>query len=158
MADDLPSIAPPPAPEMVPETVLIRQLNIAPKKIRALRPATVQVRHADGVFWPLPDARALATHLGVAYSEVEKNPRPDDVEKMTVCSDARGAEGFHFPNRHIIKCERADGSVVDVRVVDSRKYRRTLRIGGAPMVLEARKADGNWWILVGREPRWVAQW
>lgn len=143
---------------MVDEKLLIAQLGITEKKIRAARPTGAVVVHATGVLWPLLDAQALATHLGGSLTLPEKNA-PSDVETLTVVSYSRGADGRHFPNKNIIAAQRSGGDVVNVRVMDSGKYRRVLRIGGQPMTLKARKSDsGNWWVLVGREPISAGQW
>lgn len=147
-------------PELVNEQLLIEQLGIPIKKIRALRPEAAQVQSGVGVFWPMADAQALASHLGLhSFGPQEKTAPPPGVETLVVVSLARGVDGRHFPNKNVINAARLTGDVVQVRVVDSAKYRRTLRIGGTPMLLQARRADsGNWWVLVGREPRWPGQW
>lgn len=156
-------IHPPADTDFVNEKLLIEQLNIPLKKIRALRPASVVERAGDGILWPLADARALATHLGIPFVEPEKTPA-DDTEDLTVFSTSRFPDGSHFKNPNIIQCRRKNGALVDVRVVHSKKYRPTLRnvtgqADNRPMVIRARpSAVGNWWQLVGREPAYPAQW
>lgn len=149
-------------PAWVPEDWLAKELNLLPKKMRALR-----AEHAHGLeerdgrlCWRIQDAAALASALGLVINlPTEKNaPEETFTEELTVCSIARGADGRHFPNPRVIHAKRKNGEIVVVRVVDSAKYRPTLRLGGQPMTFKARKADGNWWVLVGREPRFIAQW
>lgn len=143
--------------ETVSEHLLIQQLGIPLKKMRRMRPATVEVT-PEGVFWPLTDARALATHHGIAFSLPEKTA-PDTTEELTVVSTSKGADGRHFANPNVIEAVRKNGARVFVRVVHSKKYRPTLRIGGAPMVFKAKPAIvGTNWVLVGREPAYPAQW
>jgi hypothetical protein len=155
---DLPTNTQPPAGnDLVNEHLLIEQLGIPLKKIRAMRPEGVQVQ-PDGVFWPLWLAHALADSVQGTLTLPEKNAAADGIEELTVSSIARGSDGRHFPNPSVIHARRTNGDIVVVRVVSSSKYRPTLRIGGQPMTFKARKADGNWWVLVGREPRYPGQW
>ena len=150
-------------PELVPEDVLADRLAIPVKKLRAQRPPGVVVTHA-GVFWPLALAQTLAAGAGLVLTLPEKIAPPSEVEELVVASIARGADGRHFPNKTIISAQRTNGQLVLVKVVDSSKYRQTLRDAtgkpkGRPMILKARPPqDGNVWSLVGREPRWPGQW
>lgn len=157
MADTISNPSPATA-DVVNELLLIEQLGIPAKKIRALRPANA-VQGPDGVLWPLAAATALAMSMGAELAQAEKKSPADGIEELTVHSTARGTDGRHFTNPNVIQACRANGEVVTVRVVHSGKYRPTLRINGEPMTLKARRANGgNWWVLVGREPRYPAQW
>jgi hypothetical protein len=146
----------------VSEDWLAQELNLPIKKIRAYRPElAVAAEMRDGAMcWRVEDACELADKLGVAITLPAEKNAPEEVysEELTVASVARGADGRHFPNPHVIHAKRGNGELVTVRVVDSAKYRPTLRLTGKPMTFKARKGDGNWWVLVGREPRFIAQW
>lgn len=144
---------------LVPESLLCEQLNVPIKKLRDLRPQETK-KTADGICWALADAQALADQMKATLTLPDKKTAAqEEGELVTVVSTAKGSDGRHFTNPNVIQCKRADGSTVTVRVVHSGKYRPTLRISGEPMTLRARKADGgNWWVLVGREPRYTAQW
>jgi hypothetical protein len=162
MADDTNSIQPPPfpvpAPEMVNELHLAKQLGIPLKKIRALRPVGVETT-GDGVFWPRWLAESFAQSVGGKLTLPEKSAPLDATETLVVVSTSRGTDGRHFPNPNVIQCRRANGTLVFVRVVHSKKYRPKLRLGGEPMTVKARPSDvGNQWLLVGREPAHPAQW
>ena len=147
------------ATETINERVLIEQLGIPEKKLRALRPVGVEVRSGEGVFWPVASAVELAGSMGAELTLPQEKTAPDATEELSVASDPRLGSGQHFPNPKLIRARRASGELVLVRVMDSRKYRRFLRIGGAPMVIRAQPAaSGNWWNLVGKEPRWPGQW
>ena len=150
-----------PVPATVPEALLIEQLNITAKKMARLRPAGV-TQDASGVCWPLADAQALAASLQAVLSlpaEKKAAAAQPEPEELTVISTAKGTDGRHFANPNVIQCQRASGQLVTVRVVHSGKYRPRLRLNGEPMTLRATPAlGGNWWVLVGREPRFIAQW
>lgn len=155
-----PTAEPPAADKiLVPETLLCEQLNVPIKKLRDLRPSTIE-KTADGIGWPLADAQALADQMKATLTLPDKKTAPElDGELVTVFSTAKGSDGRHFANPNVIQCKRSNGQVVVVRVVNSAKYRPTLRISGEPMTLRAKQAvGGNWWVLVGREPRFTAQW
>ena len=138
---------------------MVEQLNVPVKILRANRPAGVVSRCSTGVRWPLAVAVAFAATMSATLTIPEEKDRANEIEELTVASPARGADGRHFPNRHIIMARRQNGEVVTVRVVDSAKYRPMLRIGGQPMTFKARPANhGNCWVRVGREPRYPGQW
>lgn len=141
--------------EWIAEETLAARLNIPREKMRTMRPVTVQKKGAE-IEWPLADATALATRLGLTLAEPEASER-SDIEELTVCSSP-GPTGWHFGNHHLIQARRKSGEVVVVRVMDSRKF--LPRQGdGTPMVFPARKSDGgNWWVITGREPRWKGRW
>ena len=155
-----PDLEPSPAPELVSEKDLSEQLGVPIKKIRDARPPTA-VRHdgEGGYCWPLDLARAFASHHGIPFEGPEKKTAPAEAETLTVVSLARTPTGHHFANKNLIQAKRANGDLVFVRVVSSAKYRPMLHDGSGPMTLQARRSEaGNWWILVGREPRWPARW
>lgn len=149
---------PPPEETMLNESVLIEQLGIPLKKMRALRPASVDVRTADGVFWPLAEAVALAVSVGgVLKVTTEKNAPADEGETLTVVRRA--------PNPLALYARRSNGEVVTVRVSNNRNFYPTLRLrsatGGSPdlMSFKARRADtGNHWVMLRKEPRYPGQW
>jgi hypothetical protein len=149
--------------ELVNEHLLIEQLGIPLKKIRALRPVGV-LANAGGVFWPLPDATALALSVGAALALAEKNPAPGAPEEMQVVSQPYGGDGRHFPNPKVIKCLRKNGAFVFVAVTHSKLYDRKLRDhtgkpAGRFMFIRAVPANGGVnWTAVGNQPSYRGQW
>ena len=163
------------------EDDLARALGVDRGTVKRHRPdaPTGGVRmNGKAIEWSEAAASALAVRLTLpppvfqknaapaATADVEqKTPPPDPaastpaalpsgVEELTVFSKPV-ANGRHFANPHIIKAQRANKDVVDVRVLDSGKYQPLLWDGSKPMTLRAKKSlAGNWWDLVSREPRW----
>lgn len=120
------------------------------KKIRPHLPAgAVKEKTGGAVVWEKSAAVNEAMKLGLAF-QWPGEPVPEKsaatVERVTVVRTP--------PNRHIVTCRRPSGEEIHVRVVDNRKY-VPVGLDGKPMTLEATKNSmGNWWNLVGREPRW----
>lgn len=140
------------APSFISEELLAQRLGMDREQLRKMRPRAAQ-KNGASVQWPWAHAEAVATGLGLTLAAVEV----DGVEVLTVASSP-GASGWHYPNHHVIQARTGAGELVVVRVVDSRKY--VPKTGkGEPMTLQARRAaEGNWWLLVGREPRWKGVW
>lgn len=106
----------------------------------------------DGFQWAVAAAERVAGELGLVWkhpdTSAEKNA--PEIETLAVVRAA--------VNPLIVICRRANGEEVPVRVADNSKYVPRLA-DGRPMVLQARKSHaGNWWLLVGREPRWRGVW
>lgn len=126
------------------------------KKMRPDMPAgTVDTNRVKAVIWQKSAARNALTAFGLVFDWPEPPPAatptpPPAKERVTVvCSP---------PNRRIVTCKRATGALVHVRVVDNRKYLPKGK-DGKPMTLEAIKNTlGNWWNLIGPEPRWPGRW
>lgn len=156
---------PTPHPDWVAEDDLATELNV-PRSVLVLGRrellATAEV-DSDGpwVVWRKTAATRFAASLGlvwpaVATTEPAKKTAPAP-EELTVVSAPRG-DGWHFPNHHIIRAQRANGEQVDVQVWDSSKYTTHLRTG-EPMKFKALPSPaGLHWVLVGREPRFKGGW
>jgi hypothetical protein len=145
--------------DWISEDELATQLNVDRDKIRAQRlhlDACEVMRHGQTVIWLRTAAARVATQLGLGAAFPEKSA-PDDTEELAVASGP-GADGYHFAQHHLIRARRSDGELVVVQVLDSSKYVPRMQ-NGQPMVLRAKKSHaGNWWLLVGREPRFVGRW
>jgi hypothetical protein len=146
------------------EEALARTLGVTREQVRAHRPHAPSggVRQQGRLIeWAAPARLWLSQQLGLAISEKnappvlpEKTAAPSGIEELTVAS-APSANGRHFANPNIIRCRRASGELVDVRVMDSAKYQPTLWNSQEPMKVRAKKSPaGNWWELISREPRW----
>jgi len=146
-------------PEWVSEEDLAVELKVDRQVLRHQRPhlGAGEVDQKSGaVVWLRSAATRVAAKLGLTLAEQEKTAPavngalPDGVEVLTVVSQAL--------NRNIVNATRPSGERVCVRVMDNKKY--LPRTGkGEPMTLRAKKSTaGNWWILVGREPRWPGMW
>lgn len=142
--------------EWISEDELATALKVDRSVLRQRRPylEAGEVEQQQGaVVWQKKAAARVAASLGLTLATVDE-PASDDPppvaepspETLTVISQAL--------NRNIVNARRASGETVAVRVVDNRKY--VPRLGnGKPMTLTAKKSTaGNWWVLVGREPRW----
>lgn len=143
--------------QWIAEEVIAKKLGLDRDRARDLRPTSAK-KIGREIYWPRADAESVANGLKLSLAEASATPpgEPESAERgeeLTVVSSP-GVDGFHFTNRHLIRCARAEGELVVVRVVSSQKYTPRLQ-DGQPMRLRAEKApEGNWWILVGREPRW----
>lgn len=147
--------------DWISEEALAAALGVARDRLRERRPYLLagEVEQKNGaVQWQKSAAVRVAGELGLAWGSAAEDaedadapPAADEgVETMTVVSQAL--------NRNIVNAKRADGSLACVRVTDNRKF--VPRLGnGTPMTLRAKKSTaGNWWLLVGREPRWPGMW
>lgn len=135
------------------EELLAVELNV-PRSVlrdkRASLPVTELEYKKNGVHWLRTAAARLAGELGLQWPAPTEPPPAPATETLTVVSQAA--------NPHIVNCRRASGELVCVRVMDNKKYVPQSR-AGTPMTLPAQKSTaGNWWLLVGREPRWTGQW
>lgn len=140
--------------EFIREDVLAKRLGMNRDDLMAMRPKNSRTK-GGAIEWPLEEAHQTAQILNLELPDELDQKMPGEI--VTVCS-APARDGWHFGNHLLIKARRQNGDVVTVRVVDSKKYAPTLR-GGQPMVLRARASEaGNWWLLVGREPRWKGMW
>lgn len=149
---------PTPTTDWVAEDDLATELNIPRDVLQTARekmpPADVD-RDGPWIVWKKSAAAALAQSLGLEWPPAQKNAPAG--ETLTVASAPRNG-GFHFPNPHIIRARRATGEVVDVEVKDSSKYTTHLRTG-EPMAFQAQRSTaGNYWLLIGREPRYKGGW
>lgn len=146
--------------DWVAEEQLATELNVPRELLRSLRPTLAEDDFAlFGHFpaWKKNAATAVALTLGLVWppalpegATAQKTaPEP---ETLTVASEPRG-DGYHSPNRRIIRARRDNGELVDVQVMDSSKYVTRGR-DGQPMKLRAQPStSGPHWLLVGREPR-----
>lgn len=151
--------------EFIAEELLAQELGVDRERLRKIRPAAVLV-NKNIIQWPVAAAMAAAQQLGIEWEPAPQknaaNGSPDAAattkeEDLTVTS-VPGVSGHHFGNKNVIKARRTNGEIVIVRVVSSKNYLPKTR-AGAPMVLRARPAaEGNWWVLVGRDPRWKGVW
>lgn len=166
-------------PDWIHEDDLAKSLGVDRDTVKRHRPhvPTGGVRtNAKAIEWNAEAAAWLASRLQLPAPQFQKNAAPMAAgeaapgEKTAPPASALPGEelavvskptvgGRHFANPHIIKARRADGSVVDVRVMDSAKYQPTLCTDKGPtdkpMMIRAKKATGgNWWELLSREPRW----
>lgn len=155
--------------DWIPEDELAKHFGLTREKIRAERPPAAEVKKKSNVIsWAWTAAARLAVKLKIpmleknaapppASTEPPAPPTPED-EELTVWSSPAGPALPHFPQPWLIKAKRADGEIVVVRVLDSRKYMPKLR-NGEPMKFRAKKAaPGNWWQLTQREPRFPGAW
>ena len=146
---------PPGDDEWITEEALALALNVDRSHVRAKRPYLLagEVDQKNGVVrWQRSAAQRVAAEMGLAFV-AEPSAAPvtgNDIETLTVVTPAL--------NRNIVNAQRANGEMACVRVTDNRKF--VPRLGnGQPMTLRAQKsAAGNWWLLVGREPRWPGVW
>lgn len=153
--------------DWVSEHDLAAQLNVRRDVLKAERPylQAGEVDQRSGVIvWLKKAAERISAKLGIEIPEktaptpASAAPEPPTDELLTVFSQPAGAGGYHFPNPRVIKAKRANGEVVVVSVMDSRKYMTKL-VGGLPMTFRARKsAEGSVWRLTGREPRYPGRW
>lgn len=143
--------------EWIAEDVVAKKLALDRDRARDLRPASAKKMGRE-IHWPLAEAEAVATGLGLTLGDATAAPGATERgEEVTVVSSP-GRDGFHFTNRCLIRCQRGAGEQIVVRVISSQKYVPKLA-NGTPMRLRAEKApEGNWWRLVGREPRWKGKW
>ncbi len=153
--------------EWISEEELARSLGVKRSDLRDQRPSLknggAQMR-GNMVFWLKKTALSAATKLGLSGDNIfkktalstDEDTAPASGELLTVFS-MPGPSGHHFSNKNLIKAKRASGEVVVVRVVDSAKYRPVGR-NGLPMQFRAVPAEGQWWRLAGREPRFVGAW
>jgi len=145
--------------EWIAENDVRKALNVRRPVVREARPVT-HTTHGNEIVWLKKDAVAFALSLGLDASAFEKSAAPaaDGTEELTVASVPREG-GWHYGHHHLITARRAvTGELVTVRVVDSRKY-VPMHKDGTLMKLKARRVmGGNWWELVGREPRWKGVW
>jgi hypothetical protein len=159
-----------PAESWIPEEEIAALLNVPREKIRAERPylgAGEVVRKGNVISWQRVAAARVAAKLGLQLTladasaeDTQKNaPPPEaDFEELTVCSQPMRSNGPHFGNQFLIKATRANKEIVIVRVLNSSKFLPKLH-DGKPMVIKAKKSPaGNWWALVGREPRFPGRW
>lgn len=144
--------------EWIDEEALATALAVDRTVLRARRPyllAGEVQQHHGAVQWKKTAAARVAAELGLVFALEEKNAAPAQetpppVETLTVLARAL--------NPRIVNAARPNGERVAVYVVDNRKY-VPVTSTGEPMTLRARKATvGNWWVLVGREPRWIGKW
>jgi len=149
--------------DWVAEETLATELNVPRELLRSMRPtlAEVDVMLFGNVLAVKKDAATtIALTLGLIWPSTgvttEKTAQ-SQIEELTVASAPRG-DGWHFPNKRMIQARRANAELVDVLVMDSRKYVTLLRTG-QPMTFRAAKStNGPHWVLVGREPRFRGQW
>lgn len=156
----------------IPEDELAKMLGVARGTVKTERPYApsggVRVNR-NAIEWNEEAAQWLAITLKLPTLHFKKNggeeaaaaaaPSADGIEDVAVIS-APTANGRHFANPHLIRCRRASQEEVLVRVMDSGKYQPTLADKPTePMTVRARKSPGgNWWELIGREPRWRGRW
>lgn len=146
----------PPDDEWITEEALALALNVDRSHVRAKRPYLLagEVDRKNGaVLWQRSAAQRVAAEMGLMFADAPPAaavPINDVIETLAVVSPAL--------NRNIVNAQRANGEMACVRVTDNRKF--VPRLGnGQPMTLRAQKsAAGNWWLLVGREPRWPGVW
>jgi len=149
--------------EWISESELADKLNVNRSVLRKERPnlAAGEVSQKNGaVMWLKAAAARVSGALGVTFAQehpflakktqdAPSGAQDEGVELVTVVTLA--------VNPNIVNARRLGGQVVPVRVVDNRKY-VPLCADGTPMTFPAKKSDhGNWWVLVGREPRWVGK-
>lgn len=160
-----------PDDQWIDEEQAATQLGVKREVLRAQRPhlGPGECRqHGNAVQWLVSAARRVAAKLAIPIPEKnapasqtpassEKITAPDE-EELTVFSQPMGPNKPHFAQPQLFKAKRASGEIVVVRVTDSRRFLPKLRTG-QPMTFKAKKASaGNWWQLVGREPRFPGQW
>jgi hypothetical protein len=146
-----------PQPEWIAEDDLAAALGMDREKLRLAR-ATLPPEDVDldgpWVVWKKSAATAWAADQGLQFP-MEQKPTP---ELLRVASKSCGPQGYHFPNRRIIKALRPNGELVTVRVADSSKYVERLRNGQPMEFLAIPSRHGAEWVLVGREPRYRGGW
>lgn len=148
--------------DCITEVALSELLGISRPALRARRQkmADFPVQPVDGrpTMWPRGLAMKVARDLGLQLPEIPKAEAPQVGEIVTVASKPV-AHGRHFLNPNVIQVKRENGELVYLRVVDSSKYLPHLRGTTKPMTLRAAPSpSGNWWTLLGREPRFVGAW
>lgn len=153
--------------EWIDEEQAAKQLGVNRDALRAQRPYLGPGecrKHGNAVQWLVSAAQRVAAKLGLQKNAPplpaadEKKPPAPTEEELTVYSQPAGTNRPHFPQQQLFKAKRKNGELVVVRVTDSRKFLPKLRTG-QPMTFKAKKAAaGNWWLLVGREPRFPGQW
>lgn len=160
-----------PPEQWIPEDELAALLNVPREKIRAERPHLLPgeiAKRGNVIRWLRTAGERVAAKLGLELpkktapeaegSRVEGRGEDDAGEELTVSSNPMRSNGPHFGNPFLIKARRASGEEVVVRVLHSSKFLPRLR-NGEPMTFKAKKSTaGNWWQLVGREPRFPGQW
>lgn len=138
----------------IEEGELASRLGMARAKLKVLRPKNAETR-GHGIWWALADAEAVARVVGLTLVAEQA---PEVAEEELAVVSTPGRDGYHFGNKFLLRAKRAGGEVVVVRVTDSRKFTPRLQ-NGQPMVFKAKKAlAGNWWLMVGREPRHRGVW
>lgn len=145
--------------EWIAEDALAAALNVPREELRKRRPylRAGEVDQKNGaVLWLTVAAERIAAELGIPYAPAEKNAPEangapaEAVETLTVVSRA--------VNPNIVNARRPNGEMAAVRVTDNRKFVPQMA-NGTPMTFAARKSTaGNWWLMVGREPRWPGIW
>jgi hypothetical protein len=137
--------------EWVTEAAIVSALNITRATVRAARPAVSRPsphpHYQRAIEWPMSAVRDLAEKLALPWpAGWPATSVPPTAMNLPVVNRA--------PNPHIVNCRHPDGHIVPVRVVDNRKY-----VTNGGMTVPATKSpQGNWWVLVGSEPRWVGKW
>lgn len=136
----------------IPEADLATTWRVPRQRLREIRKklaAGEALTTPEGVLWLPAAALRVAQELGLAWTPgAVAEPEPGEV--LTVVRPAA--------NPNIVMCRRKNGEEVAVRVVTNTKYVPKLT-NGTPMTLRAQKSPaGNWWVLMGREPRWRGVW
>lgn len=151
--------------EWIAEEQLADALGVPREKIRAERPhlgAGEVTKKGNVILWLRSAGERIAEKFGIPVTKKDATaatPEPKHFgEELTVVSQPMRSNGPHFGNVFLIKARRADGEVVVVRVLNSSKFLPRLQ-NGKPMTFRAQKAAaGNWWLLIGREPRFPGHW
>jgi len=141
----------------IAEDDLQRLLNVDREKLREAREKMAGGEvDTDGpwVVWKKSAAARWAAQEGLTLPDGAL----ETPERLTVVSKSCGGQGYHFPNKNIIKAKRENGEVVVVRVMDSSKYTDRLRTGGPMEFLAVPSKHGAVWVLTGREPRFRGAW
>jgi hypothetical protein len=155
-------------PEWISEEELADLLNVPREKIRAERQqltASEVSKKGNVIFWQRSAAERVAAKMRLQLPQKNTPPtegtvpnQNDGVEELTVVSQPMRPNGPHFGNPFLIKASRPNKEVVVVRVLHSHKFLPKLH-DGTPMVLKAKQSSaGNWWQLIGREPRFPGRW
>lgn len=160
----------PTEPEWIDEEKAAAALGVNREVLRTQRPHLGPGecrKHGNAFQWLASTVERIAATLGLQFHEKNAPPipatNPDQPaapaeEELTVYSQPMGPNKPHFAQSQLFKAKRANGEIVVVRVTDSRKFLPKLR-KGQPMTFKAKKAAaGNWWQLIGREPRFPGQW
>jgi hypothetical protein len=142
--------------EWIDERELATRLGVSREALRDARlemPADLTRVEKRAVQWSAEAVSLFLEKVGLADPEPKNPPaaEKDGVEVLTVCSFPR-ADGYHHGPHHI-KARRVNGEEVMVRVLDSSKWRRTLRTN-EPMTFPAKKSDGHWWLPL-KQPRFI---
>jgi ribosome biogenesis SPOUT family RNA methylase Rps3 len=143
--------------EWIDERELGTRLGVSREALRDARlemPADLTRVEKRAVQWSLEAVSLFTERVGLVDPNAKKTaPEPAaEAEVLTVISFPR-ADGYHH-GRHHIKARRANGEEVMVRVLDSSKWRRTLRTNNEPMTFPAKKSDGHWWLPL-KQPRFI---